>query len=148
LITKTIYNRLCKNISRLVRKYLMIFFLTYVKVQNPMSRLTKRVMKVALTMVLFQFLAPALLLSPRGVQNQDQTSYSLQHNLLVVPVLLKEKDEADTEKSLPGSKQILLLDLIAHYSNLKTTCCKYIFLRTHSYDSQPRLFALYRVYLI
>ena len=113
-----------------------------------MSRVTKRVMKVALTLVLFQFLAPALLLSPREIRYQDQTSYNLQHSLLVVPFLFKEKDETESEKSMPGSKQILLLDLIAHCSNLKTTSCKYIFLFAHSYNSQPRLFALYRAFLI
>ena len=116
-----------------------------------MKRVSKEIMKIALVLMLFQFLAPAFLpIVLQGTSNRDKLVYHAQHSSIVAPLLLKEKDEKEHEEFFSISGLAPLLDLTAHSSNLTASHkgkCTY-FSNEHRYDSGPSLFTINCSFLI
>src|SRR3990170_1059047 len=119
-----------------------------------MTRASKEMMKIALLLMLFQFLAPAFLpIALQGTSKLDKLVYHVQHNSIVAPLLLKEKEEKDEkehEEFFSISGLAPLLDLTAHSSNL-TASHKgkgTYFSNEHRYDSGPSLFTINCSFLI
>lgn len=106
---------------------------------------------MALLLMLFQFLSPAFL--PLSLQqaptSQKTTSYSVQHNLIVIPTFLKEKDEKETGEFSPVSESTPILDLSSHSLHLLATHeGKFSALpEQHSFPPSP-LITLYCSFLI
>ena len=108
-------------------------------------------MKIALVLMLFQFLAPAFLpIVLQGTSNRDKLVYHVQHSSIVAPLLLKEKDEKEHEEFFSISGLAPLLDLTVHSSNLTASHKgKYTyFSNEHRYDSGPTLFTINCSFLI
>lgn len=84
-----------------------------------MINVTKQIVRTALFVMLFQFICPAFL--PIVTQRDSiskETSVSTQHTSIVVPLLLKEKDEKENAEFTSDSDAAPLLDLSSHGSNL------------------------------
>jgi hypothetical protein len=108
-------------------------------------------MRVTLAMILFQFFAPSLL--PCVVQKASPsktTSVHTPHRSIVVPLLLKEKDEKADEHVSSGPNLAAILDFASHSLNLKATHKgNYNYLhRDQWYHLQPAIFTLLRTFLI
>ena len=87
-----------------------------------MFRISKQLVRVALVLMLFQFLSPAFIpLSLQQAPAQKNTSYSVQHNLIVIPTFLKEKDEKESSEFSPVCESTPILDLSSHSLNLLAT---------------------------
>jgi hypothetical protein len=108
-------------------------------------------MIVALTLVLFQFLAPAFFpLVVQEIPQSDTKYYHIQHSSIVAPLLLKEKDERELEEVVSIPSLSALLDLTIHSFNLTATHTgknTYITDEQH-YNPQPALFTRYCTFLI
>jgi hypothetical protein len=86
---------------------------------RAMSRISKQIVRVALLLLFFQFLAPAFL--PMVVQEipADRiTAFHPQHSSIVVPLALKENDEKKHDDVLASEDMPPLLDLAVHSVNL------------------------------
>lgn len=84
-----------------------------------MSRISKQIVRVALILLLFQFLAPAF--RPMVIQEipaNRESAFHAHHNSLVVPQLLKENDEKEHDDVSASEGMLPLLDLAAHSVNL------------------------------
>jgi hypothetical protein len=86
---------------------------------SAISRISKQIVRVALILLLFQFLAPAFLpLVVQEIPADRETAFHPQHNSLVVPLLLKENDEKEHDDVVTSEGMPPLLDLAAHGVNL------------------------------
>jgi hypothetical protein len=116
-----------------------------------MVKISTLMMRIALLLMLFQFLAPSFFpIVAQDSPNTRETNYHTQHNSIVTPLLLKEKDEKELEENSYARNQTLILDFTIHSLNLKATHS-----RTSNYvpsdvlyDSHPALFASYCTFLI
>src|SRR5690242_19672242 len=89
---------------------------------SAMSRISKQIVRVALILLLFQFLAPAFLpLVFQEIPADRETAFHPQHNSIVVPLLLKENDEKEHDEVLTSEGTPLLLDLADHGVNLNAS---------------------------
>lgn len=109
------------------------------------------IMRMVLLLMLFQFFAPCFFsLVAQNAPNTRDTYYHIQHTFIVAPLLLKEKDEKELDKTSFTSNQTPLLDLTIHGSNLKAThSCNSNYVSSDVfYDSHPALFTSYCTFLI
>ena len=116
-----------------------------------MVRTSKYIMRTALTLLLFQFFAPAFLpLVVQQVSHAKPTSIHVPHSSIVAPLLLKEKDEKEHDDFTSISALAPLLDLTAHSLNLKASHKgKPNYLRQDLwYDLAPALFSRLCTFLI
>ncbi len=108
-------------------------------------------MKIALVLMLFQFLSPAFFsIAVQGGFNHEKLVYHVAHNSIVAPQLLKENDEKEHEEFSSASGLTQLLDLTVHSSNLTAFHKgKYTYFSDeHRYDSRPALFTINCTFLI
>jgi hypothetical protein len=69
--------------------------------------------------MLFQFLSPAFMpIVAQERQSDNVTAYNEDHNSIVAPMFLKEKDEKEHEEFFSVSHSAPLLDLARHSFNL------------------------------
>jgi len=84
-----------------------------------MIGVSKQIVRIALLVMLFQFVCPAFLpiVSQRDAVSKE-TTISEQHTSIVAPLLLKEKDEKENAEFTSDSAATPLLDLLTHSINL------------------------------
>lgn len=85
----------------------------------PMTGISKQIVRIALLVMLFQFVCPAFLpiVTQRDAVSKE-TTVSVQHTSIVIPMLLKEKDEKENAEFSSDSDAAPLLDLSSHSLNL------------------------------
>lgn len=116
-----------------------------------MEQISKQIMRIALLLMLFQFFAPSFFpLIVREVSSSKGTNYHVQHNSIVAPLLLKEKEEKEHEENVFTPSQTPLLDFTDHSTNLTATHTgKSNYLHSELlYDLHPALFTCYCTFLI
>ncbi|MDH4298123.1 MAG: hypothetical protein OEV74_17735 [Cyclobacteriaceae bacterium] len=87
-----------------------------------MFRTSRQIVRIALVMMLFQFLAPSFMpLTAHQTFNEKVNAYNVQHNSIVAPTLLKEQDEKEGTDFTPASNPTQLLDLASHSFNLEAS---------------------------
>jgi Na+-translocating ferredoxin:NAD+ oxidoreductase RnfG subunit len=84
-----------------------------------MIGVSKQIVRIAILVMLFQFVCPAFLpiVTQRDAVSKE-TTISEQHTSIVVPLLLKEKDEKENAEFTSESDATPLLDLLTHSINL------------------------------
>ena len=120
-----------------------------------MTGTTKHVMRMVLLALLFQFICPVFLTttvqgSPSSEHQQDADNIHVHHNSIILPLLLKEKDETEVETLDFSVSFVALIDFSRQSSLLsefhKTKLIPFVY---HDHiDHHPPLFTLYSVYLI
>ncbi len=116
-----------------------------------MVKTSALIMRIVLLLMLFQFFAPCFFsVVAHEAPNTRDTNYDIQHSSIVAPLLLKEKDEKELDKTSFTSNQTPLLDLTIHGSNLEAThSCNSSYVSSDVfYDSHPALFTSYCTFLI
>lgn len=115
-----------------------------------MFRTSKQIVRIALVMMLFQFLSPAFVpLVVQEIPTDKAIAYSVQHSSIVVPMLLKEKDEKEDGEFFSVSNSTPLLDLTSHSFNLTASHeSKYSISSDKHKFPQPPLSTLYCTFLI
>ncbi len=116
-----------------------------------MNSISKKIVKLALILILFQFFAPCFLpVTIQEISPANSQSVHAQHNSLVVPFLLKEKDEKEHEGFSCESDLSPLLDLTIHSFNLTAShTSKNIYCSDERwYDPQPTLYLRNNTFLI
>jgi hypothetical protein len=90
------------------------------KSSKHLIQVARQVMKTVFVVMLLQSITPAFITILDAQTNKDELVYTIQHNLLVVPQLLKEKEEDEVEihNSVWGGSPVELLDLSVHASSL------------------------------
>jgi len=84
-----------------------------------MLRISKQIVRIALLVMLFQFVCPAFIsIVVQQIPTSKEVTFSVQHTSIVAPMLLKEKDEQEKEEFLFVSDSALLLDFTSHSINL------------------------------
>lgn len=84
-----------------------------------MSRISKQLVRIGLLAMLFQCLSPAFVpLVTQEIPTSGAVAFSVQHSSLIVPMLLKEKDEKEDSEFFSISNSTPLLDLTSHSFNL------------------------------
>ena len=74
---------------------------------------------MALVVMLFQFLSPAFLpMIVQEIPTDKATEYHAQHTLIVVPTLLKEKDEKEDRDLNTLNESVVILDFTNQSFNL------------------------------
>lgn len=109
------------------------------------------IMRIALLLMLFQCFGPCFFsVVAQEAPNTNDTNYHVQHSSIVAPLLLKENDEKELDKTPFTSRQTPLLDLTVHGLNLEATHSgnsNYVSSDVF-YDSHPALFTSYCTFLI
>lgn len=115
-----------------------------------MLKLSKHIVRVALLVMLFQFVCPAFLsIVVQQIPTDKETSFSVQHTSIIAPMLLKEKDEQEGSEVLVDTKFAPLLDLSRHSSNLTASHKnKYSDFDEGDGLTQPPLFTMFCSFLI
>lgn len=116
-----------------------------------MVKMSTLMMRIAFLLMLFQFFAPSFFpISAQDAANTRETNYHTQHNSIVTPLLLKEKDEKEHEENSYTRNQALILDFTIHSLNLKAThsCGSNYVPSDVFYDSHPALFTSNCTFLI
>lgn len=100
--------------------------------------------------MLFQFLAPAFMpVVVQEIPSEDVIAYHQKHSSVVVPMLLKEKDEKEHEEFFSVSSSTQLLDLTSHSFNLAASHGTIdSFIQNERWFPQPSLLALFCTFLI
>jgi hypothetical protein len=114
-------------------------------------RISRHIMRVALLLMLFQFFAPSFFpFVVQGIPNIKETNYHVQHNSIVAPLLLKEKDEKEKEETTAVSSLTPILDFTDHSLNLTATHARNqnYFHTDQGYDLHPALFKRHCTFLI
>jgi len=84
-----------------------------------MLSISKQVVRIALMVMLFQFVCPAFMsIVVQQIPTSKEITFSVQHTSIVAPMLLKEKDEQENEEFLVISNSAPLLDFTSHTINL------------------------------
>jgi len=118
-----------------------------------MPGLRKNTMRIVLVLLLFQFIAPAFfsVVASDAEPDNETTSYHLEHNAIVIPMVLREKEE--TEESWNLSVHIDLTPLIDFTDQCfvltelhKTKFTPFAF--RDRYDDKPPLFTLHGALII
>ena len=109
------------------------------------------IMRFILVLLLFQFMAPVL---PSASAQDDmpdhQTCVYPQHHALIMPVLLKEKEETESRSADSFAPSVPLIDfsdhscVLAEFHTAKSTPSLY----DYRYDRCPPLFTLHSSFLI
>jgi hypothetical protein len=115
-----------------------------------MFRISKQIVRIGLLAMLFQFLSPAFVpLVTQEVPTSRPIAFSVQHSSLIVPMLLKEKDEKEDSELFSISDSPPLLDLTSHTFNLSAAHkIKYSIASAEHGLLQPPLFSLFCTLLI
>jgi hypothetical protein len=110
------------------------------------------IMRVVLVLTLFQFFTPVFFtVSAQDADpNKEIGGYHPTHNSIVIPVLLKEKEETESRVDDADTDFIPLIDfsdhsfvLAEHHASRLTP-----FVYRYRYDHQPPLFTLHGAFLI
>jgi len=84
-----------------------------------MSRISRHMVRMALVMMLFQFLSPAFIpMIVQEIPTEKATAYQVKHTLIVVPTFLKEKDEKEDRGVNTLNESAVILDFTNHSFNL------------------------------
>lgn len=84
-----------------------------------MTRTSKYMVRMALALMLFNFLSPAFIpLVVQEIPNDKATAYHAHHSSVIAPTFLKEKDEKDDVDIDTPQEPAALLDLTSHVFNL------------------------------
>jgi len=115
-----------------------------------MFSISRQIVRLALVLMLFQFLAPAFMpIVVQEIPSERSTSFHQQHTSIVAPMLLKEKDEKEHEELFSVSNSTPLLDLTSHSFNLAASHQSIDSINQDEHNfSQPPLFARYCTFLI
>ena len=99
--------------------------------------------------MVFQFLAPAFMpIVVQEMPSDNATAYHAQHNSVIAPMLLKEKDEKEHEEIFSVTGSAPLLDLTSHSFNLAAHASKHVIVQDDSGLHQEPLFTLFCSFLI
>ena len=115
-----------------------------------MARTSKYMIRMALVVMLFQFLSPAFIpLVVQEIPTEKATAFHAQHSSIVAPTFLKEKDEKEDGDIYAPNQQAAILDFTSHSFNL-TVChsSKYAKFAEERAIVQPPRFALFCTLLI
>ena len=116
----------------------------------PVISFSRQVVRIALLVMLFQFICPAFLpIRAQHDQVSAKVTVSVEHSALVIPWLLKEKDETEINESVSDSETAPLLDLTSHSLHLTAT---HGHVHGHRYEgnsvANARLFSMFCTLLI
>jgi len=117
-----------------------------------MNEVRVHIMRFILVLLLFQFIAPAFtIVNAQGaVPDRKTCDYHQLHHSIVIPLLLKEKEETESRGDDHIADPVPLIDfthhsyVLAEFHGLKLTP----FIYHYRYDHQPPLFALHSSFLI
>ncbi|HEY9046611.1 MAG TPA: hypothetical protein VIN08_11975 [Ohtaekwangia sp.] len=123
-----------------------------------MTGVSRQFMRMVLMVLLFQFLSPAFftIVTQRGNLQQDNHGISVHahHSSIVLPQLLKEKDESETEFKASAVADILNFVPLIDFTNHSFVLAQLHTSRLRSFvfhdriNHQPPLFTLHSVYII
>ena len=116
-----------------------------------MHSISRQIVNLAVILILIQFFSPCFLpLTVYEISNANNQSIHVHHNSVVVPFLLKEKDEKEHEEFSSESNLSPLLDLNIHSFNLTASHTTKNIYRSDDrwYDPQPTLFVRNSTFLI
>ena len=116
-----------------------------------MSRTCRYMVRMALVLMLFQFLSPAFIpLIVQQIPTEKATAYHAQHSSIIAPTFLKEKDEKEDGDLDTPNEPAALLDFTSHSFNLAVSHSnKYSkFAEEEHVFIQPPRFALFCILLI
>jgi hypothetical protein len=109
-------------------------------------------MRIVLALIVFQFVAPAFLsVVTQGAEPKREISgYHAPHSSIIVPVLLKEKEETEVKAENFNIGFVPLIDFTDHSLVLtelhETKFTPFVY--RDRYDDHPPLFTLYNIFLI
>lgn len=84
-----------------------------------MLRISMYIVRMALALMLFQFLSPAFIpLIVQEIPTEKATAYHAQHNSIVAPTFLKEKEEKEDNDLYTPNEPAAILDFTSHSFNL------------------------------
>jgi len=84
-----------------------------------MLRTSKYMVRMAIVLMLFQFLSPAFIpLVVQEIPTERPTAFHAQHSSIVAPMFLKEKDEKEDSEFSTITESAPILDLSRHSFNL------------------------------
>ena len=110
------------------------------------------IMRFIVVLLLFQFMAPAFtLVNTQGIgPNREACIWRQKCHSLIIPVLLKEKEETESRGDDSFADCAPLIDFSAHTCVLAAfhTARSTPFIHHHPYDHRPPLFTLHRSFLI
>lgn len=115
-----------------------------------MLRISRYMVRMALVVMLFQFLSPAFIpLVVQEIPTERATAYHAQHSSIVAPTFLKEKDEKEDSELFTLHGSAAILDLTSHSFNLVASHNnKYSKFAEDKSIIQPPRFALFCTLLI
>ena len=84
-----------------------------------MSRTSRYMVRMALALMLFQFLSPAFIpLIVQQIPTEKATAFHAQHSSIIAPTFLKEKDEKEDGDLDTPNEPAAILDFTSHSFNL------------------------------
>ncbi|HEX6892393.1 MAG TPA: hypothetical protein VF141_16915 [Chryseolinea sp.] len=84
-----------------------------------MLRTSKYMVRMAIALMLFQFLSPAFIpLVVQEIPTKRATAFHAQHSSIVAPTFLKEKDEKEDSEISTITESAPILDFSSHSFNL------------------------------
>ena len=115
-----------------------------------MLRKSKYMVRMAIALMLFQFLSPAFIpLVVQEIPTDEAVAFHEQHNSIVAPTFLKEKDEKEDSKFSTINASAAILDFASHSFNLTASHSnKYSNFAGDVAFIQPQRFALFCTLLI
>ena len=115
-----------------------------------MLRTSKYMVRMAIALLLFQFVSPAFIpLVVQGSPADDEIAFHAQHTSIVAPTFLKEKDEKEDSEHLTFSEPAAILDFSSHSFNLAVSHSnKYSKFTEETAFTQPPRSALFCTLLI
>jgi hypothetical protein len=117
-----------------------------------MNEARNHIMRIVLVLILFQFTAPAFLsVNAQGTEpTQGTCGYHALHNSLVIPILLKEKEETESRCDDSFIDFVALIDFSDQRYVLREFHASRFtpFIYRSRYDYRPPLFTLYGAFLI
>lgn len=84
-----------------------------------MLRTARFIVRIAIALMLFQFLSPAFIpLIVQEIPTKRETAFHAQHSSIVAPTFLKEKDEKEDSEFSTTNERTPILDFTSHSFNL------------------------------
>jgi hypothetical protein len=117
---------------------------------NFMLRTSKYMVRMAIALMLFQFLSPAFIpLVVQEIPTERATAFHAQHSSIVAPTFLKEKEEKEDSEITTITEPAAILDFASHSFNLTVSHSnKYSKSAEVIAINQPPRFALFCTLLI
>jgi hypothetical protein len=114
-----------------------------------MLRTSKYMVRMAIALMLFQFLSPAFIpLVVQEIPTERPTAFHAQHSSIVAPMFLKEKDEKEDSEFSTINEPAAILDFATHSLNLTVAHSKFSKTANEGAFNQPQRFALFCTLLI